>query len=166
VSIRPDKLYGDADDPLKIPALWLCTSADFADRRAKGGDETTGTFRRVRDLVASCRLLWRLSGDAVGEFDLAEQCSGWRSWIFSNRKWRSFQQQLCGGMEQLLPDDDVRQWQPAYCHDLVDADRTAGHGRGLRIQPYEHPNPWYGRNHDVECELVQSPRLKFGFVHS
>jgi len=40
-----------------------------------------GTFGCVSDLVASCRLLWWLSGDAFGNFDLAEQCNRWSTWI-------------------------------------------------------------------------------------
>ena len=50
--------------------------------------------------------------------------------------------------------------------DLGDASRTAGHGSGLRIQPYgRDPNRWYGVSHGVEHKLVQRRGLQRGIVH-
>ena len=80
-----NELYGDADDPLEIPAPRVCASANLADAQADG-DKNIGTFGRVSNSVAYCRLLWWLSTDAFDNFDLAEQCNRWSSWIFTHCK--------------------------------------------------------------------------------
>jgi hypothetical protein len=82
-----DEIYGDADDPAEIPAPRSGRSADLADVLADC-DKNIGTLGCIRGFVASIRLVWRLSGYAVGKFDLAEQCHSRRSWICFNREWR------------------------------------------------------------------------------
>jgi hypothetical protein len=104
-----NELYGDAEDPLEIPALQVCAFASLAGVDGDGTDKNIGTFGRVRDFVASHRLLWRLSGDAFDRFDLAEQCKRWSRGIFPNRKRRQFQQRRRGGLERLAPNHVVRQ---------------------------------------------------------
>jgi hypothetical protein len=162
ISIRPTT-GGDADDPLKIPAVRLGPSANSTDVPAHGGDTNIGTVGSVRDFVASDCLLWQLSGDAVGKFDLAEHCNRRRSWIFTNRERRSFQQQRCGGLGRLVANDVVCQRKPTYGYDLGDADRAAGHSLGLRVQPHERErerNPRFGGNRDDERKPVWCPGLK------
>ncbi|MGD0272057.1 MAG: hypothetical protein ABSB14_23540 [Candidatus Sulfotelmatobacter sp.] len=84
---RDDEKHGDADDPTEIPARRPGSPANLAEVDADC-DKNVGTFDRVRDFVASIRLVWWLSGDAVGNFDLAEQCHSRGSWICFNRERR------------------------------------------------------------------------------